>query len=632
MVFLKNDSQIVLNEVGKFVCSDINQARVNQLKRLIWPTKKNLETLKRKERLQLKGLNLEVLKGDKVYICATPKSGKSLIAKLISGMLQPSIGTINSKGRILYFQSKLNLNRPLMTLEQYGWTLVSLLEVLLNEANEIIKDAMIACELEGRESSRLYDIETEKIKDFQNYIQLRSQADTFVFEDVLPLRWTNLLEKLFETRTIILITAGWIPPKPFQFNKTLLLTNEGLTPLADINYAPMLCSFPHLLTTFIQEGEAAFKKEVQNARAPKIDNINKVNSRKGSGTLRFSGFLIRDEEGNITDYCVSGENYSFDLYYELLQIGTPLTEGHCTLLFESEPDNRVLGLAMLSQMPPFKNLHAMGRISIKVKKFPLVQGFYNLVASLTVNGSLSDKVNEGWTVEVKQGKFYGHNKAPLPKWGRSMIDYTWSYERDSKPNETQSPLDLRYNPADSEQSLDLIYISAVSFVGPSPGVIRTGDPVQIKVFHQALKSWTLQNNHKAWIRISLSCPPNYKSPFTSFVLQADVEPVIGLAEYGAFVATIPCLNLIAQDYRALIDINIDGLPAVRLLKSLEFTISDSNFLGGPLKPSNTWGPLAFPATWELFKQKPRLERFVESDDSHELSQNDQNDDDIMSPF
>ncbi len=614
-LFMEAQTILSLSNVGKLVCNDIDKARINQLLRLIIPTQKMRETPRAKEFFKFEGLSLDIHKGDKVYICAQPKSGKSLLAKLITGIIEPSKGTVKSHSHVIYFQSKLNLNRPLMTLEQYGWTVASVLKIPVVKTPTLIEEAILACELSDDRQKRIYDINQDKIKNFQNYIQLSCEADIFVFEDILPLKWSDKLFELYKTKTFILISAGWLPPRPFVFKKNFVLTAKGLVTLSDISFAPNLCKYKELFETYITAGTEAYLSELQETLAPKITNPELVNSRKGSGLVRFAGMLMKDTlSGKLSRTCKTGQNVTFALYYEQLKMTESLNDGHCVFLIESSNGTRILGSSMLSLGGPFPKMPSKGCVSLEVDKFPVIPGDYNLVVSISFGATLSDKVVSEWILQVEPGDFYGHPKLPLPKWGETLLDYKWSHVKGEAPNPQHTQCLLKQE--DNQEYQGKVYISGIELKNLSqPGSMqaKTGDEVEFKVYYKLAETVSESNQFSAWARITIRS--DYKpEAITSLVMQAPFDEVVGLSKEGVFIARVPSLNLFPQKYIAAVHLTVDGEVAAKVMTAFNFEIMASDFLPGGEKPSITWGQVFIKPRWNL-----RAQKNLQEDEDSQLS-------------
>jgi lipopolysaccharide transport system ATP-binding protein len=153
-------------------------------------------------------------------------------------------------------------------------------------------------------------------------------------------------------------------------------------------------------------------------------NIAERRDRNGNGSLRFTGFHLRDSNGEAIPAAISGEPVEFVLTYEMnaqnvknasiyVWIRDAFTKGMISL-------SNVWTGQDLAHLPP------KGDLVCKLPAFPLREGRYYLDLGANINGDKADRVLRAVAMDVISGKFYPTGRTPKhPNDGDLLAEHTW---------------------------------------------------------------------------------------------------------------------------------------------------------------------------------------------------------------
>lgn len=595
---------IELHNVGKFVCENIDSARRNQFLRMLSVSAKFREKPREGERFLFEKVDLCVHPGDRIYIACPPKSGKSTFAKTMAGLLEASCGKVKSRGKVLYFQNKLNLNRPLMSLQSFAYSVASLLEVPSHKIQDVVKEALQFVGVSEFRARRLYNVDVKLALRVQGIIQLMSDADVFIFEDTLPLACEKYLDHaFFKSKAIVFVGAGQGVLPKYEFNKFYFLSATGLSPVGDFETARKMARGARLFDLWQSEGSISSLTEipVNEAVLGPLEVMVPANERKGNGAVRFMSIRAVDRQGR---ECLvrSGEYVRFVMEYVQKDPAASLDVGHAVLLFENKAGSRLLGANMEMRRVSFFDLPMHGQFEVEFEKFPLYPGRYNLVASLAINGQLSDKIDSGWQVDVAFGDFFGVGKLPSWRWGMVFLQNRWNW-RELDESEKDASLQERFR-------------------FPSMGVLRKGSG-EIHFFHLQFKDrqGNIVSKIKTgeYLKIELFYRSRLRdSPVLDGVggLVFEEKPghlVLGstmiepeqtfkkLPSDGVLVLEYESLPLLPGEYHLVPTMMVNGALADRAAGLWKLNVEFGDYYGTGILPVPQWGSILCEYNWSFSK-------------------------------
>ena len=154
-------------------------------------------------------------------------------------------------------------------------------------------------------------------------------------------------------------------------------------------------------------------------------SIAERSDRKGSGAIRFTGFQLRNSDGEVIDAAVSGEPAEFVLYYQCY--AEDIKNVRVMLWFRDAFTKGLLRLGTDLIGQDFTALPPEGAVICRVPRFPFKAGRYYLDLGADVNGVKADRVIRAVPLNVIDGDFYGTGKSPAhPNDGDFLCDHSWS--------------------------------------------------------------------------------------------------------------------------------------------------------------------------------------------------------------
>jgi lipopolysaccharide transport system ATP-binding protein len=95
----------------------------------------------------------------------------------------------------------------------------------------------------------------------------------------------------------------------------------------------------------------------------------------------------------------------------------------------TERGEGVASLSTKTTMTTFPSLPPAGTLVCVIPRTPLVAGTYSVSVTVLVNGEIADLVRNAATVDVAAGDFFGSGQQPAPQHGHVMFDHRWQEDR-----------------------------------------------------------------------------------------------------------------------------------------------------------------------------------------------------------
>jgi lipopolysaccharide transport system ATP-binding protein len=151
--------------------------------------------------------------------------------------------------------------------------------------------------------------------------------------------------------------------------------------------------------------------------------LHSSRNRGGDGRLRFTGFQIRDKDGNPLPAIVSGDHVNLVLSYSASGSvkGTVSTHFWICDAFGT----CIMTLSSLYTGEDFTNLPPEGEIVISIPRFPLMEGRYFVDLGVDIDGVKADRVTRAIQLDVVSGPFYAVQQPADSSYGNLLCDHTW---------------------------------------------------------------------------------------------------------------------------------------------------------------------------------------------------------------
>ena len=359
----------------------------------------------------LKDINFEINQGDAVGIIGKNGAGKSTLLKVLSRVTSPTTGSIKIKGRI-----------------------ASLLEVgtgfhpeLSGRENIYLNGAIL-----GMRKKEI----TRKLDEIIDFSGVERYIDTPVkrYSSGMYVRLAFAVAAHLESEILIVDEVLAVGDAEFQ-KKCLgkmgdISKGEGRTVLfVSHNMAAVenLCTKSMLLTNGIIHSTSDTKTIITNYLSLNVssDLNNKSligTNRNGNGILKFTQIaLIDDTNNNEVSEIQCGQNVRFRLFFErkeelknvLLAIGinNMYDERVCFL------SNEMIGKSIEI------NSTSNNYIDFAIDKIPLATGRYSLTVFCSINGIVSDWIENTFYFNIIGGDFYNTGKIVPDGNGNILLNY-----------------------------------------------------------------------------------------------------------------------------------------------------------------------------------------------------------------
>jgi lipopolysaccharide transport system ATP-binding protein len=146
--------------------------------------------------------------------------------------------------------------------------------------------------------------------------------------------------------------------------------------------------------------------------------------RRGDGSLRFTGFHMRNAEGELLTTAISGEPVEFVLSY--VREPTKVTSANFYIWIRDAFLKGMISLSNRWTGEELTDLPEKGDIVCRLPKFPLREGRYFLDLGANFNGTKADRVLRAVPIDVISGNYYQTGKVPNhPNDGDFLCDHSW---------------------------------------------------------------------------------------------------------------------------------------------------------------------------------------------------------------
>ena len=362
----------------------------------------------------LSDVSFDVMKGERIGIIGRNGAGKSTLLKVISRITEPTGGRISIKGRV-----------------------ASLLEVgtgfhpeLTGRENIYLNGAILG--MHRAEIKKKFD----EIVDFSG---VEKFLDTPVkrYSSGMYVRLAFAVAAHMEPEILIIDEVLAVGDAEFQkkcLGKMQDVSMEGGRTVIFVSHNMAAIESLCQKVIILNEGRQIFTGPTKEGISTYLDNtsaISKVSisdrkDRTGNGKVRFVDFRILDDRGAYVDNMLSGDTYTFELFYKNFSNQLFKNVVVCLEIIDDR-ENRLLFLRNDFSKNIIDLNKDSGSIKCKISNLPLAVGTYHFVLYLSMNDveTLDLIFNVRYT-DVIGGDFFRTGSNGLPGQCKILTDAIWT--------------------------------------------------------------------------------------------------------------------------------------------------------------------------------------------------------------
>ena len=362
----------------------------------------------------LSDVSFDVMQGERIGIIGRNGAGKSTLLKVISRITEPTGGRISIKGRV-----------------------ASLLEVgtgfhpeLTGRENIYLNGAILG--MHRAEIKKKFD----EIVDFSG---VEKFLDTPVkrYSSGMYVRLAFAVAAHMEPEILIIDEVLAVGDAEFQkkcLGKMQDVSMEGGRTVIFVSHNMAAIESLCQKVIILNEGRQIFTGPTKEGISTYLDNtsaISKVSisdrkDRTGNGKVRFVDFRILDDKGAYVDNMLSGDTYTFELFYKNFSNQLFKNVVVCLEIIDDR-ENRLLFLRNDFSKNIIDLNKDSGSIKCKISNLPLAVGTYHFVLYLSMNDveTLDLIFNVRYT-DVIGGDFFRTGSNGLPGQCKILTDALWT--------------------------------------------------------------------------------------------------------------------------------------------------------------------------------------------------------------
>jgi len=362
----------------------------------------------------LSDVSFDVMKGERIGIIGRNGAGKSTLLKVISRITEPTGGRISIKGRVASLLEVGTGFHPELTGRENIYLNGAILGMhraeIKSKFDEIVDFSGVEKFLDTpvkRYSSGMY-------VRLAFAVAAHMEPEILIIDEVLAVGDAEFQKKCLGKMQDVSMEGG----------RTVIFVSHNMAAIES------LCQ----KVIILNEGRQIFTGPTKEGISTYLDNtsaISKVSisdrkDRTGNGKVRFVDFRILDDRGAYVDNMLSGDTYTFELFYKNFSNQLFKNVVVCLEIIDDR-ENRLLFLRNDFSKNIIDLNKDSGSIKCKISNLPLAVGTYHFVLYLSMNDveTLDLIFNVRYT-DVIGGDFFRTGSNGLPGQCKILTDAIWT--------------------------------------------------------------------------------------------------------------------------------------------------------------------------------------------------------------
>lgn len=359
----------------------------------------------------LKDIDFQVGYGEVLGIIGRNGAGKSTLLKVLSRITEPTTGRVEVNGRVGSLLEVGTGFHPELTGRENVYLNGSILGMdrayIDRKFDEIV-------EFSGVE--RFIDT---PVKRYSSGMYLRLafavaahlEPEILVVDEVLAVGDAEFQKKCIGKMGEVARTG-----------RTVLFVSHNMPAVLSLCHRSLVLSGGRIVADL--PTERAVQKYLHVVQRDTGTSLASRTDREGNRSILFTGFAIRDAQGDPAPVASAGQTITLAFSYESPS-GAPLRNVHVALAVHGRFDEDLFHLATSTSASDFNVLPPRGSIVCEIPRLPLQPGQYLFNLYCTVGGEIADWIRHAGVIEVEGGDFFGSGRLPPPQKGPFLVDHSW---------------------------------------------------------------------------------------------------------------------------------------------------------------------------------------------------------------
>jgi lipopolysaccharide transport system ATP-binding protein len=362
----------------------------------------------------LKDVSFEIRRGEAVGIIGRNGAGKSTLLKILSRITEPSCGRVTIKGCVASLLEVGTGFHPELTGRENIYLNGTILGMTRVEIKQKFDEIVAFAEVEKYLDTPVKRYSSGMYVRLAFAVAAHLDTEILVVDEVLAVGDSEFQKKCLGKMGDV-ATEG----------RTVLFVSHNLAAISN------LCSRCMLLENGRIGGDGMTQGVINQyiEQSLKTDDVilPDYSRRKGDGKVRFAEVKFFDSNFNPIKIAVSGKDLIIAFYYVSCENKSLRNVIICVGFFGTYKQFLFLcGNEMTGDI--LDDIPSKGGIILTIPNLPLSQGLYGFNFHLSVNGVMSDWVQEDIPLRVVEGDFYCTGKLPPETHGGFLVNHSLKIE------------------------------------------------------------------------------------------------------------------------------------------------------------------------------------------------------------